>query len=218
MNKTISGKYVMDPTGWDDVSVKAKDFVKNLLQVNPKERLTADQAQKHPWIVETKTAQADPEMFQAVVQKLPDYAQALPMKKLALLLVAHSSSSEDVSQLRKVFDQYDADDSGEISFEEFRAAMRSYSDNREDLRHLFDELDVYGNGRLSYTEFLAAALEAQHNVNEEQIAQAFDRMDEDDSGYISFANMRHLLGDTFSKEDVEKILNEVDTAKDGKSK
>jgi Ca2+-binding EF-hand superfamily protein len=37
---------------------------------------------------------------------------------------------------------------------------------------------------------LAATLEAQSYVEEERIAEAFDRLDSDDSGYISKKNYR----------------------------
>ena len=41
--------------------------------------------------------------------------------------------------------------------------------------------DVNQNGHIMYTEFLAATLEAQGRIEEERIAEAFDRLDSDDS-------------------------------------
>jgi tRNA A-37 threonylcarbamoyl transferase component Bud32 len=38
---------------WDDISSSAKDFIRKLLVVNPAERLSAEQALKHPWILES---------------------------------------------------------------------------------------------------------------------------------------------------------------------
>ena len=35
---------------WDHLSKESKDFVKNLLIKNPSERMTPEQALKHPWI------------------------------------------------------------------------------------------------------------------------------------------------------------------------
>ena len=37
---------------WDSISVLAKDFVEQLLQADPKARLTPSRALKHPWIVD----------------------------------------------------------------------------------------------------------------------------------------------------------------------
>jgi serine/threonine protein kinase len=35
---------------WKDVSAAAKDFITNMLKINPAHRLTVDQALQHPWI------------------------------------------------------------------------------------------------------------------------------------------------------------------------
>lgn len=48
MIKTCS--YDFPSPYWDDVSDLAKDLIRQLLVVNPKERLNADQILAHPWI------------------------------------------------------------------------------------------------------------------------------------------------------------------------
>ena len=73
------------------------------------------------------------------------------------------------------------------------------------------------NGDIQYTEFLAAALEFHTAIEEERIAEAFDRLDADDTGFISKANLINFLGKDATAEDVEQLLNEWDTNKDGKS-
>jgi calcium-dependent protein kinase len=39
------------------------------------------------------------------------------------------------------------------------------------------------NGLINYTEFLAATIEAQGYIEEDRIAEAFDRLDTDEVGY-----------------------------------
>jgi serine/threonine protein kinase len=46
------GKYSMDTPHWRDIGENAKDFVRCLLQLDSEERLTADEALRHPWLVE----------------------------------------------------------------------------------------------------------------------------------------------------------------------
>jgi calcium/calmodulin-dependent protein kinase I len=43
---------------WDEVSETAKDLIRKLLVLNPKERLTAEQALQHPFLVEENTNQS----------------------------------------------------------------------------------------------------------------------------------------------------------------
>lgn len=62
---------------------------------------------------------------------------------------------------------------------------------------------------------MAATIEANGSVSEVRLAEAFDRLDSDDSGYISVENLLEILGDGFSKEDVEEIIHEAATDNDG---
>mmetsp|Transcript_51019 Transcript_51019/g.110790 ORF Transcript_51019/g.110790 Transcript_51019/m.110790 type:complete len:156 (-) Transcript_51019:204-671(-) len=57
-NAIVKGKYVL-PAGCT-VSNKAKEFVRELLRQNPAERLTAEQALAHPWIVDEMAADDTP--------------------------------------------------------------------------------------------------------------------------------------------------------------
>jgi hypothetical protein len=55
-------------------------------------------------------------------------------------------------------------------------------------------------------------------IEEERIAEAFDRLDNDNTGYISKANLINFLGSDKSTEEIEQLLTEADSNKDGKSK
>ena len=60
-------------------------------------------------------------------------------------------------------------------------------------------------------EFLAATIEAHGAINEEALAEAFDRMDSDDSGYISSHNLREILGEFVPSEHIEEIILEAES-------
>lgn len=68
-----------------------------------------------------------------------------------------------------------------------------------------------GTGEVKYCEFLAATIEAQGAISEERLAEAFDRLDSDDSGYISKENLRDFLGDDLPQEEIDEIMKEADT-------
>lgn len=75
--------------------------------------------------------------------------------------------------------------------------------------------DLDGTGEIRYTEFLAATIEAQGAISEERLAEAFDRLDSDDSGYISAENLKEILGPDFPAEEIDTILKEAKTNKAG---
>jgi len=45
----MAGQYEFHSPYWDNISGQAKDLIKKLLVVNPKQRLTAKQALEHEW-------------------------------------------------------------------------------------------------------------------------------------------------------------------------
>ena len=73
-----------------------------------------------------------------------------------------------------------------------------------------------GSGRIRFTEFIAATIEAHGEISEERLAEAFDRLDSDDSGYISSNNLIELLGDEIPREQINEIISEADVTKDNK--
>lgn len=48
--KLIKAQYNFDGPVWDEVSKNGKNFVRRLLQLDPAQRMTVDEAMKHYWI------------------------------------------------------------------------------------------------------------------------------------------------------------------------
>ncbi|KAL3908326.1 MAG: hypothetical protein SGARI_003114, partial [Bacillariaceae sp.] len=203
---------------WKPISAEAKDFISKLLVLDPKIRNNAAQAQKHGWLSKefNLADRAPTASFQnAVADNLLVYKDTAALKKIALNVIAHRSSTEDIMQLRKCFDSYDTANNGIISFEEFQEALKKSNYDDKEIEGMFKSVDINDNGHVMYTEFIAATLEAQGQVEEERIAEAFDRFDSDNSGYISKDNMLEFLGDGAAMKDVEAILNDADLDNDG---
>lgn len=59
MKKVRIGKYSFADPSWNNVSDKAKDLISKLLTYDPDQRLSAEDALKHPWIVEMSTSAVD---------------------------------------------------------------------------------------------------------------------------------------------------------------
>jgi len=207
---------------WEQVSSEAKDFVSKLLVLDPKERMSATQALNHAWLGKTfKLSDRRPteDLMRDVHVHLVAYKNSSDLKKLALNVIAHKSSTDEIKNLRQVFDQYDENNDGSITFSEFKEVLAKETTLPEqEVRDIFESIDVNNNGHIMYTEFLAATLEARGNIEEERIAEAFDRIDSDDSGYISRENLKEILGPEYNNDQIDKIIGEADTNHDGKSK
>lgn len=208
-------------SSWSHISEEAKSFVKSLLDKNQNTRKSADQARRDPWFHKNmiQYSKNKPDYTQ-IKNKLKDswlnYAVTGEIKKLALTVIAHKSAPEKILQLREIFHDIDIENTGFISREEFEKAFPRSDFSKDDLECIFSSLDYGKDGRINYTEFLAASLEMEGRITENSLAEAFDRIDADDSGYISHKNLRDILGKQCDAKCVEKILKEIDYDKDGK--
>ena len=150
--------------------------------------------------------------------------------------------------MRKCFDQYDTSNDGIITYEEFKLALQQANFSEDELKEIFKSVvsisssrnfvsqirigflscllksfsyycqDVNRNGYIQYTEFLAATIEAHSHIEEERIAEAFDRLDSDDTGYISKKNLRDFLGKDATNQEIDALIAQGDENNDGKCK
>jgi len=66
MAKTKAGNFSLKGSHWSDVSDKAKDLVRKMLDVDPHERITIDEALKHEWLFAANLTQASKHLAGAV--------------------------------------------------------------------------------------------------------------------------------------------------------
>jgi calcium-dependent protein kinase len=76
--------------------------------------------------------------------------------------------------------------------------------------------DVDHSGQIQYTEFLAATLEARGYLEEERIAEAFQSIDRDGSGFIDKDELKEVLGKSCTEEQIDEIIRTADKNNDGK--
>jgi len=218
IDKIMRCDYSFGKSYWDPVSSEAKDMISNLLVIDPKQRMDSTKALKHKWLSkEFKLSDRRPDQTtrDAVQDNLMNYKDTRAIKKLALNVIAHKSSTEDIIELRKCFDVYDTANDGTISYDEFMGALKQNNYSEEKVKEIFESMDVNKNGVIMYTEFIAATLEAQGHIEEERVAEAFDRLDSDDSGFISKENLAEFLGGNKSSGEIKEIISEIDKDGDG---
>jgi Ca2+-binding EF-hand superfamily protein len=194
-----------------------------LLVYDPEKRPTASEALRHQWLrreFSLKDRRPDERLMNIVHNALIQSAKDSRFKKLAMMIIAYNSSAKEIEELREAFDQYDADNNGTITYWEFRKALSACNFSEAELKKMFAELDVNETGVINYSEFLAATLETRGRIEEERIAEAFDKLDIDQSGYISKENLCSVLGSKCTAKDcdmlVDELMKEVDENKDGR--
>lgn len=111
----LQGQYSLQPeSAWESISDDAKEFVQNLLVVEPSERFNAQQAIRHPFIGQSHQFPkeffkegADEELKQRIRDGIVKYGQRSDFQRLALNVIAKKSSADEIFEIRKVFDEFD---------------------------------------------------------------------------------------------------------------
>src|SRR4051794_1225101 len=86
-------------------------------------------------------------------------------------------------------------------------------------KDMINEVDADGNGTIDFPEFLTMmARKMKDTDSEEEIKEAFKVFDKDGNGFISAAELRHVmtnLGEKLTDEEVDEMIKEADVDGDG---
>ncbi len=82
-----------------------------------------------------------------------------------------------------------------------------------------NEVDTDGNGTIDLSEFLRMMLDKTQKTDmEEEIREAFQVFDKDGNGFISAAELRHVmanLGEKLTEQELDQMIKEADIDGDG---
>ncbi|KAK4745940.1 hypothetical protein SAY87_012252 [Trapa incisa] len=216
----ISGIIDFKRDPWPHVSEGAKSLVRQMLEPDPKLRLTAKQVLEHPWLQNAKKAPNVP-LGDVVKSRLKQFSMMNRFKRKALRVIADFLSMEEVEGMKELFKKMDSDSDGIVSIEELKAGLKNFGSHlaETEVQMLIEAVETNGKGSLDYGEFLAISLHLQKMANDEHLRKAFSFFDKDGNGYIEPDELRESLMEDGTEDctDVANdIFQEVDTDKDGR--
>lgn len=218
-----AGRFDFPSPEWDSISMDAKKFICQLLQLNPGSRLTAAQALQHKWIMDNCFSEIPKPFGRKRGVSLQNsrsitfttYYGMEKLKKAALAHIASKLTQSEVKALGRIFDQIDKDRSGALSLEEIDDALSGNfpSDLKEQLFKLRAELDISGKQRLVWRDFLAATVETNIHMREDKIRLAFDHFRQSDENCLQMSDLIAIFG---SEGQAKEVMGAVDLDRDGK--
>jgi calcium-dependent protein kinase len=142
---------------WGSVSPESIDFIRKLLKLNPNERMSPEEALRHPWITER---QNPTQVNRQVLQRLALFKKPTLFQKEILLILGALLNSKELKEIRDTFFAIDADSSGTITLNELKAALLeagSAEDNSPE--EIIKRVDFDENGEINYSEFVSSTLD-----------------------------------------------------------
>eukprot|EP00252_Welwitschia_mirabilis_P007595 TRINITY_DN19127_c0_g2_i1.p1 TRINITY_DN19127_c0_g2~~TRINITY_DN19127_c0_g2_i1.p1 ORF type:complete len:581 (-),score=82.49 TRINITY_DN19127_c0_g2_i1:301-2043(-) len=146
-----------DDAPWPSVSPEAKDFVKRLLNKDPRKRMTAAQGLTHPWLRGQHPIPLDILIFRLVKA----YTKASPLKQAALKALSKALTENELIYLRAQFKLLEPGKDGKISLSNFKAALsRNATEAMKESRvlEMLNSMEHLGLKRMDFEEFCAASV------------------------------------------------------------
>ncbi|KAG7668491.1 hypothetical protein KSW81_005258 [Nannochloris sp. 'desiccata'] len=130
-------------------------------------------------------------------------------------------TEEQKQEIREAFDLFDTDGSGTIDAKELKVAMRAlgFEPKKEEVKKMISDVDTDGSGTIGFDDFMAmmTAKMAERDPREE-VLKAFRLFDDDETGKITFKNLKRVakeLGENISDEELQEMIDEADRDGDG---
>ncbi|KAK2958675.1 putative Ca2+-binding protein/EF-hand superfamily protein [Blattamonas nauphoetae] len=130
-------------------------------------------------------------------------------------------TEEQRQEIREAFDLFDTDGSGTIDAKELKVAMRAlgFEPKKDEVKRMIQEIDRDGTGTIDFTSFLEMmTIKMAERDPREEILKAFRLFDDDNTGKITFANLKRVakeLGENMSDEELQEMIDEADRDGDG---
>lgn len=110
---------------------------------------------------------------------------------------------------------------GTIDVKELRVAMRAlgFEPKKDEIRMMLSGLNKDGSDTIDFSEFLDLMTSKMgERDSREEILKAFRLFDDDDTGKISFKNLKRVakeLGENMTDEELQEMIDEADRDGDG---
>ncbi|KAE8726581.1 Calcium-binding allergen Ole e 8 [Hibiscus syriacus] len=123
-------------------------------------------------------------------------------------------------ELKRVFDQFDANKDGHISIAELRDVLKAMGSNysEDELKRVMEDVDSDKDGHINFEEFASFWSSSDDGNAASELKEAFDLYDQNKNGLISVTELHQVLnrlGMTCSVDDCVGMIKSVDTDSDG---
>ncbi|KAM3146617.1 hypothetical protein pb186bvf_001147 [Paramecium bursaria] len=214
---------------WKNITQEAKCLISQLLEKNPKKRITCAQALQSDWVqkMESKIAREslhhkpteENKSDEQTISLLKSYANLSKLKKEALKILLNQLNETQILSLRKKFEEFDKDGSGTISIDEIAEIMKQndLKDTYKEIEQMMHKLAIrQSNSKhyvIKYSEFISALLNNQTYLNQERLWILFKQFDSDNKNYITRDDFKKIMerrGKVFSDTKLELIFSEIE--------
>ena len=206
---------------WNELSPLTQDFLMNLLCKDSQSRLSAQECLKHPWLQEESSGQytyCSDETMHSVLNNIISFNAKEKLQQATIAYIVHFIYySEEINNLKHVFQQLDTNNDGMLTFTEIKNGFDIYFGkgmSEIKLKEIIDNIDGNLDGVISYEEFLRFAIKKEELLNESNLKRAFEKFDVNKDGKLSKDEIKQVLC-TSNLSYINNLIKEIDLNGDG---
>ncbi|KAK0086378.1 hypothetical protein PV325_003310 [Microctonus aethiopoides] len=130
-------------------------------------------------------------------------------------------TEDQKADVKEAFDLFDTNGTGVISTNELKVAFRAlgFEPKKDELKKIISDIDPDKTGIISFEEFLnLMTTKMREKDSKEEVLKAFRLFDDDDTGKITFKNLKRVakeLGENMTDEELQEMIDEADNDGDG---
>eukprot|EP01006_Ploeotia_vitrea_P010620 TRINITY_DN27549_c0_g1_i1.p1 TRINITY_DN27549_c0_g1~~TRINITY_DN27549_c0_g1_i1.p1 ORF type:complete len:188 (+),score=20.19 TRINITY_DN27549_c0_g1_i1:30-593(+) len=129
---------------------------------------------------------------------------------------------EAMEEIKEAFNLFDTEGKGNIDVRELKAAFRAlgFQVKKAEIRQMFTDMEKdLSSATVTYDEFVEMVTpRMQNRDSREEIMKVFALFDDDNSGSISYKNLKRVateLGENLTDEELQEMVDEADRDGDG---
>ena len=219
------GVYRKDDKRWKRASKEVKDLIQKLLVYQPKKRLTAIQALRHPWFKITDSNILYDNVPQndviECIKNLLTYNIKSKLEELVLAYIIHNiPRPKEAKSAIKLFKLVNEVGDGKLQKKELKNTLLLFVGEKFLGEYNFEEqfalIDGEKKGYINYEEFLRACLNRKKILSDSILRYAFGFFDPSGTGFIRKKKMKSFFGIKVDDVTFQNIFDEIDSDKDGK--
>ena len=218
--KVKKGVWTMNDKIWENVSGDAKNLIKQMLNVDVAQRLSAKQALQNPWFKNAPDNEVNIDLMKESLKNLLNFNATQKMQQATMsMMVQNMISKEEIGRLSLVFQQLDKNKDGKLQYQELLDGYEEFYGDfaKVEVDRIFKLVDVDNSGEIDFSEFVTATVNRGELLQHDKLKAAFEMYDKDGSGSISTDEIKQVLGvgKDISEEVWQQIVIEVDANGDG---
>lgn len=179
---------LFDDAIWSSISNDAKDLIKGLLCSEP-ERLSAEDALRHPWIFNQDNFRMPPqEIITQILNDISNYNGRNNYQDAITSLTVSILTEDEIQNTRKLFLCLDKDGDGKLSLTEFMNGFGTplnKRDHEKRISRIMEQINRNKNKFIDYHKFVKASLGRDLVLSDRNLRALFGKIDLNHRGGVN---------------------------------